>query len=276
MTFLIVIIYGVIQGFSEFLPISSSGHLALLPYLLTFKDPGVVFDLCMHVGTALAVVIYFRQRIVLLLQQGIPLITHFNEDHPDKNFLVNFILATVISVVFILIFKPFAGHARSPWVIAFNQAFFGVILWASDFVQRKLHPKSNKGVHYFSSGRRWVDVCIIGASQALAIFPGVSRSGITLTASFMRGIDRREAGAFSFLLSLPIIFAGVAVEIPEIVHSIRNQDQNFLLLLVGVLTSFIVGYLTIHFFMKLISKIHLGWFAAYRILLAIVLCFLLN
>lgn len=269
------IIYGLIQGLSEFLPISSSGHLALLPYLMAFKDPGVVFDLCMHVGTALAVLLYFRVRIMQLCRQLIPAVTDWQSDHPDRHFLRNYVFATGVSVICILLLKPLADGARTPWMIAFNQAFFGVFLWVADVWQRKKFDQSKMGRDYFARAARWLDAGLIGASQSLAIFPGVSRSGITLTTAFMRGIDRKDAGAFSFLLSLPIIFAGVAVEIPEIMHALKVGGQDPLILLTGVVVSFVVGLVTIHFFMRLIAKIHLGWFTGYRLLLALVLCGLL-
>jgi len=111
----------------------------------------------------------------------------------------------------------------------------------------------------------------IGLSQALAIFPGVSRSGITLTTALFAGMSRKEAGAYSFLLSLPIIMAGILKEVPDIVKE-GNQDQ-FIVLLAGVISSFIVGWLTIHFFMKLIARLHLGYFTLYRIMVAILMLF---
>lgn len=275
MDFFIVLLYGVIQGLSEFLPVSSSGHLALLPFLMSFKDPGVLFDLCMHLGTALAVSLYFKDRILSLLKE-LPWLLRFKMNSPSENliFLRNFVFTTGCSVVAILILKPLADHARSPWVIVFSQSIFGILLWVADAKQRNLESKERK-VNFFSTAPRYVDSAVIGIAQAFAIFPGVSRSGITLTAAFLRGIDRKDAGAFSFLLSLPIIFAGVLVEIPEILSSIQSGTHNLVHLLAGVTISFVVGLATIHFFMKLIAKIHLGWFAGYRLILAIFLVFLL-
>lgn len=267
MTLAHALLYGFIQGLSEFLPVSSSGHLALLPYLMAFKDPGVVFDLCMHVGTALAVVLYFRRELLELFLGFLP-----NATPENRNFLINFSFATIFSVIFILLLKPVAGLGRSPWFIAANQAVFGIILLLADrFQWRGKH--SSPG--FFHSTKQWRVAGIIGAAQAFAIFPGVSRSGITLTAGFFQKLDRITASSFSFLLSLPIIAAGVLVEIPEITHAVKQGGMDGDILLIGVVSSFVFGLATIHFFMRLIARIGLGWFAAYRVMLAGVLVWLL-
>ena len=267
------LVYGMIQGVSEFLPVSSSGHLALLPYFMTIDDPGVVFDLCMHLGTALAVMVYFRESIKRMLLNLIPALKDFSSTEPGHVFLRNFILATVMSVVVILILKPFAEHARSPWMIAFNQAFFGSLLWMADSWQRR-HERKNE--NFFETNAHWKAVLFVGAAQALAIFPGVSRSGITLTAAYFLGVNRSQAGKFSFLLSLPIILAGVLVEVPHISQAVGAGELDLVVLLAGMVTSFFVGYATIHFFMKLIARVHLGWFTGYRLALALLLVLLLT
>lgn len=274
MTILTALLYGIIQGFSEFLPVSSSGHLALLPFLMELKDPGVVFDLCMHLGTGLAVIIYFRKRIAELFRDLVPALVNPRSDVPNHHFIRNFILATATSVVLIFALKDISEQARNPWVIAFNQAVFGLVLWWADTVQRRSH-RAEKGSGFFSRALRWRDALIIGGAQALAIFPGVSRSGITLSAAFLRGIDRAEAGAFSFLLSIPVIFGGVVLEIPEILHGIQSGEQSLPVMVTGILVSFMVGLATIHFFMTLIARIQLVWFSGYRLVLALILVGLL-
>lgn len=273
MDLLTALIYGLIQGVSEFLPVSSSGHLALLPYFMTIKDPGVAFDLCMHLGTALAVIVYFRERIKIMFGNLLPALRNPKSTVPQLVFLRHFVLATVASVVVILILKPFAEHARGPWLIAFNQAFFGTLLWGADYWQRRYEKKND---NYFETPALWYAAVAIGVAQALAIFPGVSRSGITLTAAYFLGAGRTQAGAFSFLLSLPIILAGVLVEIPHLSSAVSGGQIDGMALLVGMLVSFVVGYATIHFFMKLIARIHLGWFTSYRLALAILLVVLLS
>ena len=182
MSFLEAIIYGVIQGLSEFLPVSSSGHLALLPYIMKIDDPGVVFDLMMHLGTALAIIIYFWKDI-----KG-----YFNINGPSRWFVRNFIFSTFISVLAIFALMPVAKHARSAEIIVFNLSFFGGILWLADWFNSKRGELLDSPM-YTSLQLRLAG--LIGLAQALAIFPGVSRSGITLTAALILGMRRKDAGA---------------------------------------------------------------------------------
>lgn len=264
------IIYGIIQGLSEFLPVSSSGHLALLPYIMKIEDPGVVFDLMMHLGTALAVFTYFRKDILSYAKTITPSLVNLKEGSPAQWFTRNFIFSTFVSVFLIVILIPISKLARDPNIIVFNLAFFGALLWIADVKNRKNPSLLNSPME---SGMQWKLAAMIGAAQALAIFPGVSRSGITLTTALILGMRRKEAGSFSFLMSLPIIAAGILKEIPDIMHS---GGERLIILFWGIATSFIVGWLTIHFFMKLIGTIKLGYFAVYRWILAIAMLILLN
>lgn len=263
MTIFDAIIYGLIQGLSEFLPVSSSGHLALLPLVMKIKDPGVVFDLMMHLGTALAVIIYFRREILGYAKTFTPSLVNFNVGGENRWFVRNFTVATFVSVFFILLLMPLAKHARDPLIIIFNLSFFGLLLWVSDVTNRKRSAHLDSPME---SGWEWKLAAMIGLAQALAIFPGVSRSGITLTVALFLGMRRKDAGAFSFLLSLPIIMAGILKEIPNLIK--HPDDSSLMVLLAGITTSFIVGWLTVHFFMRLIGKIQLGYFAIYRWILA--------
>ena len=262
MNFFEAIVYGLIQGLSEFLPVSSSGHLALLPYVMNIKDPGVVFDLMMHLGTGVAVMTYFRSDIIRYVKMFSPALVNLKVGGPDRWFVRNFIFATFVSVLAIVLLMPLAKNARDPWFIVFNLSFFGALLWVADSVNGKKQNLLNSPMEF----AQWKIAGLIGLAQALAIFPGVSRSGITLTAALLLGLRRKDAGAFSFLLSLPIIFAGILKEIPDLM---KTQDSSSaLILLTGVATSFVVGLLTIHFFMSLIGRIKLGYFAVYRWVIA--------
>lgn len=259
-------IYGIIQGLSEFLPISSSGHLALLPYVMKINDPGVAFDLMMHFGTALAVIVYFRKDIYRYVRTFTPALVDFSQGGEDRWFVRNFIFSTFVSVLMIILLLPISKHARDPWIIIVNLSVFGGILWLADVINKK---KTNLLEAPMLQGIQWRLAGIIGFCQAFAIFPGVSRSGVTLTAALILGMKRKDAGSFSFLLSLPIIMAGILKEIPDLM---KNQDSaGFVTLLTGVLTSFIVGWLTVHYFMKLITRIHLSYFAVYRWFIAAVM-----
>jgi undecaprenyl-diphosphatase len=263
-------VYGAIQGLSEFLPISSSGHLALLPHVMKIEDPGVVFDLMMHLGTALAVFTYFRRDIFRYGKTFTPALANFKIEGEDRWFVRNFIFSTFVSVIFIVLLIPVAERARDPFVIILNLSFFGALLWFADWKNNKNQKLLNSPM---TSGLQWKVAGLIGLAQALAIFPGVSRSGITLTAALLVGMRRRDAGNYSFLLSLPIILAGILKEIPDLMKN--SNSSSFMTLVTGVVVSFLIGWLTIHFFMKLISRIQLKYFTFYRWLIALVMLVLL-
>jgi undecaprenyl-diphosphatase len=265
------IVYGFIQGLSEFLPVSSSGHLALLPYVMDIKDPGVVFDLMMHLGTALAVILYFRREILRYAKTFRPSLVNLKDGNSDQWFVRNFIFATFVSVFFIVIFMPLSKFARDPWFIMVNLSAFGALLWGADVYNRK---QSQHLESPMESGLQLKLAGLIGLAQAFAIFPGVSRSGITLTMALFLCMRRKDAGNFSFLLSLPIILAGILKEVPDLMKESSPIDLS--VALAGVVTSFFVGWVTIHFFMKLIARIQLGYFAAYRWIIAIIMFFLIK
>lgn len=253
------IFYGLIQGITEFLPISSSGHLALIPYFFDLKDPGVVFDLTMHLGTALAILVYFKKDVQKLFV-GALRIFNSKDSSTEKYFALNFIIATIASVVLILALKDFAlEHGRSSQFIAFNLIFFGIILFFSD--RKKPLPISME-----TSSRNKISL-LVGLSQALAIFPGVSRSGITITSGRFCGLSRLEASRFSFLLSLPIIFASFAYKLKGLVGEGQGFDSDVTHMLIGVTVSFLIGILTIHYFLKFLARVGLGVYTIYRIAL---------
>jgi undecaprenyl-diphosphatase len=254
------IVYGVIQGLTEFLPISSSGHLALIPYFSdSIQDPGVFFDLLMHVGTALAVLIYFHKDILKLVK-GLFDILKRNKSQ-EAFFSSNFILATVSSVVLILILKDKALElGRNPSYIAFNLIFFGFLMWISDLKT----PWEIK----MDGEKEFKKSILIGLSQALAIFPGVSRSGVTLTSARFLGLSRQEATRFSFLMSLPIILASIAYKAPAILKG-EAITESYLVMFIGVFVSFLIGFVTIHYFLKAIKKVGLFWFFIYRLALGL-------
>jgi undecaprenyl-diphosphatase len=254
------IIYGFIQGISEFLPVSSSGHLALLPKFFDVSDPGVVFDLVMHLGTALAVIIYYHKEIKQLILELFEIVK--SRSLARGFFFQNFALATIVSFILILIIKDFAlMYGREGTFIGANLIFFGILMFLSDLKKEDDSISLVENKNYFRA-------IVIGASQSFAIFPGVSRSGITLTSARFMNLSRLEASRFSFLLSLPIILASVAYKVPEIASGVAiNVDLS--VILIGVISSFIFGIVTIHCFLKLISKMGLWIFTVYRIIIGL-------
>lgn len=262
------IIYGILQGLTEFLPISSSGHLALMPFFFEIKDPGVLFDLMMHLGTALAIAVYFFQDIKDL-SKGVAEFVLFKKRDEHAAYAFNFSVATITTVVFILLVKDFAlEYGRTPKFIAFNLAFFGVILFISDRFGSQGTDLTKK--------MDWKRSALIGFSQMLAIFPGVSRSGITITSARFSGLTRVNASRFSFLLSLPIIFASVVYKLKGTFSGEEVLNFNLVHMGIGIAVSFIIGLLTIHFFLKLLARVGFSIYAIYRIFLAIAIVVLIN
>lgn len=255
------VLYGVVQGITEFLPVSSSGHLALIPFFTGLEDPGVFFDLAMHVGTALAVMVAFRQDVFLLLQQSVALL---KGDRPA--FVINFLFATVITVILAFTFKHWGETiARHPLVIAFNLVFFGLIMFIAD----KKQPMGFSLRHQVD----WKRSLFMGVAQGLAVFPGVSRSGATLSAGRFSGMSRHEAGSFSFLLSLPIILGGFFYNSLSLYQSQTMLNFDLSTMFIGVLVSFIVGFATIKMFMSLLKRFSLAVYFWYRIILALVVIY---
>lgn len=255
-------LYGFIQGLTEFLPVSSSGHLAIVPFFFELQDPGVVFDLMMHLGTAFAVIMYFWKDVKVLLFEAL---LFLKRDFKGSGYFQNFAFATTGSFVLILMIKGLAfEYGRSPLVIAGNLMFFGILMFISD-------TKEDRGVD-LTQKRDLKTSLIIGLSQSIAVFPGVSRSGITLTSSRFLGMGRVAASRFSFLLSLPVILGSAIFKLPEVLSG-EATYVSASVILIGIISSFVFGLLTIHFFLKLISKIGLKSFTIYRLILGLILLY---
>jgi len=256
-------IYGIIQGLTEFLPVSSSAHLALLPHFMHIKDPGVTFDLAMHIGTALAILLYFRKMVYELISATWSwVILQKENSHPQRYYALNMIIATLATVVMVLIVKKAASeYGRSPEMIVFNLFVFGVLMYIADNLS-----KSNADLEM--KNFQWKASLAIGLFQAFAIFPGVSRSGSTLTISRFMHLTREEATRFSFLLAVPIIFGGMLEHIPALVRG--EESFDVIACTIGIAISFLTCLLTIHFFLGIVKKVGLSVFAVYRVIFSVV------
>lgn len=241
-------ILGIIQGVSEFLPISSTAHLILTPYFFGWPDLGLAFNVALHLGTFLAVVIFFWQDWRRILR--------------DKKLLTLLALGTLPGLFFGVLFESkAAGIFRSPLLIAVSLAFFGLVLWVIDRWGGKQKDLKSLG----KIGALFVGVC-----QALAIVPGVSRSGATMAGGLILGLKREEAVRFSFLLSAPIILGSLLWEGREILAGVAG-DGGLEIWLLGVLVSFASGYLAIKFLLGFVQKHSLLPFVIYRWFLALVI-----
>lgn len=258
-----VFILAVVQGLTEFLPISSSAHLILVPVILQWPDQGLVFDVAVHVGSLSAVMFYFRHEVVNMTTAWFGSVLHQNHNR-DSRLAWWVILGTIPAVIFGLLFKDvIETDLRSPLVIAWATIGFGVLLGVADKVQRHVRDEYSMS---------WKDVLLIGFFQALALIPGTSRSGITMTAGLFLGLNRDAAARFSFLLSIPLIIASGVFKTRDLVESKVPVEWGLLVLAVAL--SAISAWLCIHFFLQLINRIGMMPFVVYRLLLGGVLLYL--
>jgi undecaprenyl-diphosphatase len=239
---------GLVQGLGEFLPISSSAHLVLVPWLFKWHDPGLTFDVALHLGTLIAVILYFWKDWVKLIKAGLT-----NVKSSDGRLFWYLVAACIPGAIFgFLLENQAATVFRSPLLIAVMLIIMGVILYWADKRSRKTTEIENIS---FATAM-W-----IGLSQALAIIPGVSRSGITITTALLTGLTRESAARFSFLLSTPIILGAALVKMPDVIANPGMVNLNFV---VGMLVSAIVGLVSIYVLLRYVQNKSYLPFAWYR------------
>lgn len=254
------VILALVQGLTEFLPISSSAHLILVPVLTGWTDQGLAFDVAVHFGTLTAVVAYFREELGGMARSWAGSLATRNPD--DEAMLAWAVLLGTIPLGLAgLLFHSYVETVlRSPLVIATTTVVFGLLLWYADKVGVQTRCEYRLG-----AGR----VAIIALAQALALIPGTSRSGITITAGLLVGLDRKAAARFSFLLSVPAIAMAGLYEMKNLVEA--ADPVPWVDILVGVLVSGASAYLCIHWFLKLLDRIGMLPFVIYRLVLGAVL-----
>lgn len=255
-----VVLLAILQGFTEFLPISSSGHLVLPKELLAWPDQGLAFDVAVHVGSLVAVLIYFRRDVAQLFLawlQSVAKNTHSN----DSRLAWCVILATIPAGLIGLLADGFIEqHFRGMEIIAATTIIFGLLLGWADKTGARSRPLLEMS---------WKFALIIGFAQALALIPGTSRSGITITAALMLGFNRDSSARFSFLLSIPLILAAGGLKTFQLAES--AVVVPWLEIGVGAILSGGTAYLCIHGFLKLLDRIGMMPFVVYRLLLGGVL-----
>jgi len=254
-----LIILGFIQGLTEYLPISSSAHLILVPVVAGWEDQGIVYDIAVHVGSLIAVVAYFRKDLQQLLRGWL---ATFNGTDTDKNYLLWYLLFATIPVGLTgLLFHDIVSTSlRSPQVIATASIVFGLLLWWADKYGLLTRTQARVG---------WRDALVIGLAQAIALIPGTSRSGITITAGLMLGMNRQAASRFSFLLAIPVIILAAGYETFRL--SSGQVDIDWVSLLAVIAISAVSAWLSIYYFLKLLDRTGMLPYVIYRVLLGIVI-----
>lgn len=256
------IIIGILQGITEFLPISSSAHLILVPVFTGWVDQGVAFDLAVHIGTLAAVLLYFRRDVGALAQDA----THsvIQRRHVGQSRLA---LALVIGtiptgVAGMLLLDLIETSLRSVMVIFVTTIVFGLLLGLADWRGRRVRTIDSI---------TWKDALLVGLAQALALIPGTSRSGATITAGLFLGLTREAASRFSFLLAIPITALAASVKLLELATS--DVDVAWSGFVLGGVTAFITALLAIHYFLKWLNRFGMWPYVVYRMILAAVLYF---
>lgn len=251
-----IVVLAVLQGLTEFLPISSSAHLILPSRLFGWEDQGLAFDVAVHVGTLAAVIVYFRKDILQILRGW--LTTGFTR-HPDEHGRLAWYvaLATIPAGLAGLLFNDLIEeHLRSTAVIAATTIGFGILLGISDRVR---HGQVSL------AGITLTMALVIGVAQMFALVPGTSRSGITITAALFLGLQRVDAARFSFLLSIPLILAAGGLKSLELAQAVGPVDWQALIL--GVVISAVSAWICIYYFLAFINRIGMMPFVVYRLLL---------
>jgi len=268
--FLEAVLLGVVQGLTEFLPVSSSGHLLLGQYFLELDQDrfGLPFDVALHLGTLVAVVSFFWRDLLRMAKAFARSLSPGERNLADPaQRLAYLILASTVPAALIGFFLEgfFETAVRSPWVVVFNLVLIGVLFIVGEAVGAKTRRADKL---------RFVEAVGIGLAQAAALVPGVSRSGATITLGLLLGLRREEAARFSFLMSVPIIAGAGTLQLAEVAAQGMDRSQA-LMFAAGLVSSAVVGHLTIRFFLRFVVHHSLRAFAYYRFGLAAVVATLL-
>jgi undecaprenyl-diphosphatase len=248
-------ILGALQGLAEFLPISSSAHLSLAPWAFGWEEPGLAFDVALHVGTLVALLGYFRQEWIALIRSALSIVVDRKVETPEQQRVVFLIIATIPGAIAGLLLEKQAETVfRAPAITAVALMVMGAILWFVDARAERIRHLDDM---------RWRDALIIGCAQAFALIPGVSRSGATITAGRALKLERADAATFSFMMSMPIIAAAAVLKVPKALH----ENGVTPALMVGVGTAAISSAIAISVLLRFVRTRGFGVFAVYRLVL---------
>lgn len=255
---------GILQGITEFLPISSSAHLILAPIFTGWADQGVAFDLAVHVGTLLAVLLYFRREVVNLAHDGI--ISLVQRRVVGQGLLAAWLVVGTVpaGVAGLLLLDLIDNALRSVQLIFVTTLLFGLLLGWADW-----RPNRQRELDSLT----WRDALMVGLAQAVSLVPGTSRSGATITAGLLLGLSREAASRFSFLLAIPITALAAAAKLLEV--AAEEVTVDWTAFLIGGVTSFLMALTAIHFFLKWLNRFGMWPYVLYRIILAGVIYLLL-
>lgn len=267
MTILQSLVLGLIQGITEFLPVSSSGHLILMPYLFHWDIQDLSFDIMLHFGTTLAVIVFFYDKWILMIKSvihdvvfsGHPFTSiHKNLSFQSKTFLIIMLSALPVAFAGYLFDDFIEANLRSPLLVSIMLVLIAVFM----FISEKVYEKGK-----FNTNPSFKDYFIISISQILAMIPGTSRSGISISTGLLRNVEKGKATEISFLLATPLILGAFVLKLPDL---LELTSVSYSTMLVGLLTSFLSGILGIKILMEIVKRVGLLPFVIYRILLGLI------
>lgn len=265
MTGIQIVVLAVVQGLTEFLPISSSGHLVLVPYAFGWNDQGLAFDVAVHFGSLIAVLLFFRTDVAALLRGGVQVLGGRVETI-ESRLALGIGLGTVPAAVAGLLAAGWIeSNLRSPAVIVVTLSGYAMLMLLADRYGKRTRDIADVRVK---------DALLIGLAQTLALIPGTSRSGVTITAAMALGLERQDAARFSFLLAVPVILLATGYEMLGMLlgdEPVPWADFGIAAFIAGI-----VAYLSIDFFMRFVSRIGLLPFAIYRLLLAGIILYVIT
>ena len=264
-----VVVLSVVQGLTEFLPVSSSGHLAIVSQLFFSDDAGASFTAVIQIGTELAVLIYFARDIARIVKAWFGGLFDKARRTPDYWLGWWVILGSVPIGAAGLVFKHYIrGDVRNLWIIGTALIVFSAVIAAAEYF-----GKQTRTIEQFT----WRDSLIIGSVQCLALIPGVSRSGATISAGLFLGQKREAAARFGFLLAIPAVLASGLFSLPDAFHPEgAGMSASGLQLLVGTVIAFVIGYAAVAWFLKFLVSHSMYWFVGYRVIVGVVVLILLG
>jgi undecaprenyl-diphosphatase len=255
-----IVVLAIVQGITEFLPISSSGHLILVPYFTNWPDQGLEFDLAVHIGTLTAIVAYFRGTLAIMARDWVSSIRQ-RQEVGESRLAWAVLFGTIPAGLVGLVFREdIETTLRSPFIVACTTVGYALLLLVAD---RCRGTRDERSIG-------WLDVVIIGCAQALALVPGTSRSGVTITAGLFRKLSREAAARFSFVLAVPVMTAaGLAELVGYAGESAGPVDVRALVL--GLVVSAVTGFVCIHYFLKWLTRFGMLPYVIYRLILGAIL-----
>lgn len=252
----VLVLLGLIQGLTEFLPVSSSGHLVLLYNIFGINGDNLLLSILLHVATLLSVVITYRKDLCQLIK------------HPFCKTNINLIIATIPTVLIVLFFKDIIDILFGGELLVFSFLLTALLLVISEFMSSKYNFVTNN-TNVININIKWWQALLIGVSQGIAVIPGLSRSGTTISTALISGIDKENATKFSFILSIPVIIGSLIFEIMQ--GGTLSIDESFWSVGLGFLVAFVIGMFAIKVMQKLVAKSKLYYFSYYLLVLSAVI-----